>query len=199
MATEYKLPFTGEEIEEKLNKVSQLSATATELNYVDGVTSNIQTQLDGKAASSHNHPASNITSGTLGVARGGTGKDFHTLNAVLTGNGTGEVNNVATASGALYATGANSTPNFGTLPIAQGGTGAKTASAARTNLGVYSTTEVDGKIASTFSGSYNDLTDKPTTLPNPNALTITLGSTKYTYDGSKAVSVTIQDGNGVAY
>jgi hypothetical protein len=52
---------------------------------------------------------------------------------------------------------------------------------------------------SNFSGNYNDLTDKPTTLPNPNALTITLGSTKYTYDGSKAVSVTIQDGNGVSY
>ena len=33
-----------------------LTATAAELNYVDGVTSNIQTQLDGKAAKSHgNH------------------------------------------------------------------------------------------------------------------------------------------------
>ena len=32
-----------------------LTATAAELNYVDGVTSNIQTQLNGKAASSHNH------------------------------------------------------------------------------------------------------------------------------------------------
>lgn len=50
-----------------------ITATATELNYVDGVTSNIQTQLDGKAASSHNHSASNITSGTLAIARGGTG------------------------------------------------------------------------------------------------------------------------------
>lgn len=30
-------------------------ATATELNYVKGVTSNIQTQLNGKAASDHNH------------------------------------------------------------------------------------------------------------------------------------------------
>ena len=32
-----------------------ITATATELNYVDGVTSNIQTQLNGKAASSHTH------------------------------------------------------------------------------------------------------------------------------------------------
>ena len=32
-----------------------ITATAAELNYVDGVTSNIQTQLNGKAASSHTH------------------------------------------------------------------------------------------------------------------------------------------------
>ena len=47
--------------------------TSTELSYLDGVTSKIQTQLNGKAASSHNHSAANITSGTLAVARGGTG------------------------------------------------------------------------------------------------------------------------------
>lgn len=70
-----------------------VNATAAELNYVDGVTSNIQTQLNGKAASSHthteyatsdhthsyaasshNHSASNITTGTLPLARGGTGQ-----------------------------------------------------------------------------------------------------------------------------
>lgn len=32
-----------------------VTATAAELNYVDGVTSNVQTQLNGKAASSHTH------------------------------------------------------------------------------------------------------------------------------------------------
>lgn len=35
--------------------ITDLTATATELNYTDGVTSNIQTQLNGKAASSHTH------------------------------------------------------------------------------------------------------------------------------------------------
>ena len=35
--------------------------------------SEVNTLLNGKAASSHNHSASNITSGTLSVARGGTG------------------------------------------------------------------------------------------------------------------------------
>ena len=59
----------------------------------------------------------------IDVAHGGTGKTTHTANAVLTGNGTSAVKNVATASGALYATAANGAPKFGVLPYAQGGTG----------------------------------------------------------------------------
>lgn len=35
--------------------ITDLTATATELNYMDGVTSNVQTQLDNKAASGHSH------------------------------------------------------------------------------------------------------------------------------------------------
>lgn len=54
-------------------QVTVSAVTSTELGYLDGVTSNIQTQLSGKASSSHTHSASNITSGTLGIARGGTG------------------------------------------------------------------------------------------------------------------------------
>lgn len=58
-----------------------VNASAAELNYVKGVTSSIQTQLNSKAASSHNHSAANITSGTLStdrlptvpIGRGGTG------------------------------------------------------------------------------------------------------------------------------
>lgn len=38
-----------------------ITATATEINYIDGVTSNIQTQLNNKASSSHTHDR--ITSG----------------------------------------------------------------------------------------------------------------------------------------
>lgn len=107
------------------------------LRNVDGVpTWNELTAADvGAAPSSHTHTASDVTSGTLGVVRGGTGKATHTSNAVLTGNGTNAVNNVATASGALFATSANGAAKFGTLPIAQGGTGATTAAAALKNLG----------------------------------------------------------------
>lgn len=38
-----------------------VTATAAELNFCDGVTSNIQTQLNGKAPSGHSHSASQIT------------------------------------------------------------------------------------------------------------------------------------------
>lgn len=42
-------------------------------------------------------------------------------------------------------------------------------------------------------------TTVPTALKNPNALTIKLGSTTVTYDGSEAKTVEIADGTGVAY
>lgn len=76
----------------------------------------------------------------VSVALGGTGKSTHTANSVLTGNGTNALNNVPTANGAFYATGANSAPKFGTLPIAQGGTGATTVAGVRNNLGLGNTT-----------------------------------------------------------
>ena len=62
-----------------------------------------------------------------------------------------------------------------------------------------------GAGTSSFSGSYNDLEDKPTiptiptALPNPNALTIKVGDTTTTYDGSAAVTIDIPNGNEVAY
>ena len=45
----------------ELNILDGATLTVTELNYVDGVTSNIQTQLDGKSSTSHTHLLSAIT------------------------------------------------------------------------------------------------------------------------------------------
>ena len=78
-------------IDDKLDKtgtaasattLSGLTATVTELNYVDGVTSNIQTQLNGKLSTSGKAAsatkadtattAGNVT-GTVAIANGGTG------------------------------------------------------------------------------------------------------------------------------
>ena len=44
-----------------------VTVTAAELNYMDGVTSNVQTQLNGKAASSHSH--STATTSAAGFLR----------------------------------------------------------------------------------------------------------------------------------
>lgn len=65
------------------------------------------------------------------------------------------------------------------------------------------TAEWDSK--SDFSGSYNDLTDKPTiptvptALKNPYALTIKIGDETVVYDGSAAKEVAIADGTEVSY
>lgn len=70
--------------------------------------------INGKADSSHEHAASDITEGTLPVGRGGTG--VTSLQALRSAAGLG-----------------NTT---GAVPIANGGTGATTAAAALQNLGI---------------------------------------------------------------
>ena len=78
-----------------------------------------------RAAVSHNHSAANITSGTLAVARGGTG--ITTNPSMLTNLG-------STTAASVFAT--SPRPGVtGTLPIVRGGTGATTAAAALANLG----------------------------------------------------------------
>lgn len=109
----------------EINKLDGLATTKTELGYLDGVTSNVQTQLNGKAASSHNHSAANITSGTLAVARGGTG---------ITANPSMLVNLGSTSAASVFAT--SPRPGItGTLAVSHGGTGATSAASARSNLG----------------------------------------------------------------
>lgn len=75
----------------------------------------------------------------LAIECGGTGKNTHISNSILTGNGTQAINNITTENGAFYATSTNGVAKFGTLPIAQGGTGATTKEAALSNLGLTAT------------------------------------------------------------
>jgi hypothetical protein len=106
----------------------------TELSYVDGVTSSIQTQLNGKQATLNS--GTNIKTvggvsllgagdvGTIGVAYGGTGAT--TLTGYVKGNGTAALTASATIpgsdiSGNISGNAANVT---GTVAVANGGTGA---------------------------------------------------------------------------
>lgn len=50
-------------------KLADGSVSNAEFQRLDGVVDGIQSQIDGKAASSHNHGASDITAGTLDSAR----------------------------------------------------------------------------------------------------------------------------------
>lgn len=86
------------------------------------------------AALSHNHAASEITSGELAVARGGTG--------------------VTTAAAERNRLGLGNTTDA--LPVANGGTGSTSASDARTALGI--TPSNIGAAASSHEHSANDIT-----------------------------------------
>jgi hypothetical protein len=116
------------------------------------VTTNTQGQVTSgatlTASDIPNLDASKINSGTLAVALGGTGALSFTNNGVLVGSGTAPLS--ATVAGTQYQVlraGAIGTPAFGSinldqsaavtglLPLTNGGTGATTAAAGRTNLG----------------------------------------------------------------
>lgn len=93
----------------------------------------INTALSGKANSSHTHKASDITSGVIPLDRGGTGSSVSLRDAPngaiirkLKSNDDNELWYTETKNGALYATSENGIPVFGTLPLAQGGTGSST-------------------------------------------------------------------------
>lgn len=105
--------------------------------------------LDTKAEIEHTHDASDITSGILPLSAGGTGQDMsaRTQNAIIRfSSGGNYFSSTPTADGAFFATSANGAPSFGTLPVAQGGTGGTTPEAARANLGVYGIDEIDSKL-----------------------------------------------------
>lgn len=69
--------------------------------------------------------------------------------------------------------------------------------------GVYVLCELFGDKSSNHWGfnitTLAEKTDIPSALPNPNALTIKIGSTTVTYDGSAAKTVEIADGTEVSY
>lgn len=99
---------------------------------VKGLASAAYTEAGAYAAASHNHSAANITSGTLVVARGGTG---------ITSDPSMLTNLASTTAANVFA--ASPRPGVvGTLPIANGGTGLTASPSMLTNLGSTSAANV---------------------------------------------------------
>lgn len=72
----------------------------------------------------------------LDVAHGGTGRNSLTANAIIAGNGTGQVQMITPSVGALIATSQNDLASFDIVPVSLGGTGSTSAASARTSLGI---------------------------------------------------------------
>lgn len=159
-----------------IKQVEMSSAPTTDMQiatkkYVDdGIT--------GKADSSHNHSASNITSGTLPITRGGT--NASTAAAARTNLGFSYGTSVPTSApdtgnGAVFFCQDSGVP----LSIANGGTGGATQDAARTNLGLPTQ---DNRIVTIcngtrlVSGSNITITLDPTEAKKYRAILILLGT-----------------------
>lgn len=76
-------------------KVTASSVTSTELGYVSGVTSSIQTQLNGKASTSHSHAISDVSGLQTALDSKSASSHNHTLdglsNTTITSNTNGEI------------------------------------------------------------------------------------------------------------
>ena len=125
-----------------------VTATTAELNYVDGVTSNIQTQLNAKQATI-NGGASTITGSNL------------TTNRALVSNGSGKVAVSDVTSTELgYLDGVTS--NIQTQLNAKAAQSSLTSHTDNTTVHITAAERTAWNAKSNFSGNYNDLTNKPT-------------------------------------
>ena len=205
------------------------AVTSTELGYIDGVTSNIQTQLNGKAASTHTHNYAGSSSAggsansavKLATARkiNGTSfdgtKDINIQNNYFESVSEQNLNSFKTY-GEYYGAGGNNCTNRPSgvdsfyLKIFRNASGYTAQSLY--SVGVWYSRYYDGSSWSTWSKQYSStskptaseigaassshthtksqITDFPTSLKNPNALTFA-GAVTGTYDGSKAVTINI--------
>lgn len=95
-------------------KVAVSDVTSTELGYLDGVTSNVQTQLNGKASTSHTHTKANITDFPSSM------KNPNSLTLTMNG-GTSTYNGELAASKSWYAPTTAGTAGY---ELVSGGSGA---------------------------------------------------------------------------
>ena len=111
--------------------------------------------LSGKANASHTHAASDITSGTLAVAQGGTGAgSASAARASLDVPSNADLSSGLSGKANASHTHAASDITSGTLAVAQGGTGAGSAGAARTSLDVPSNADLSSGLSGKANASH---------------------------------------------
>ena len=110
-----------------------------------------------------------VTANDLAEGITATGANGDKVVGVMT---KGEIASNSEIDNAINLAGTGTIPSGGVVSIAQGGTGATTAAQARANLGAVAASDL-ASVAK--SGSYNDLTNKPT-IPSTANTTLT-GST----------------------
>ena len=160
---------------------ADLTTTTNAVAYYTNTTGTFGSKASANGALYATSANGALTFGTLPVAQGGTGLTTSTYkNAVLIGNAstaTSAFRTIRTKSGAFYATAQDGAPQFGTLPVAQGGTGATslanitvgkaTADASgNTITTTYATkTELNGLIAASDAMVYKGTLDGSSTSP----------------------------------
>ena len=176
-----------------------ITATATELNYCDGVTSNIQTQLNAKAASSHTHSYLPLSGGTM------TGNITYSSK----GNcyiGSGDSDAASSVGGALgnlvisswqgvsFTTSCTGTTYTGKTAVSINcRTGQVYAAGFTGSLAGNSSTSTKLATARTINGTSFDGSANITTANWGTARTITIGSTGKSVNGSGNVSWSLSE------
>lgn len=163
-------------------KVAVSAVTSTELGYLDGVTSAIQTQLDGKAASSHTHNYAGSSSA------GGAATSANKVNSSLTvklNSGTTEGTNMFTFNGSAAKS----------IDITPSAIGAAASSHTHDDR-YYTETEVDTKLSGKANSSHthSDATTSAAGFMTAAMVTklngIATGATKITVDSALSSSST---------
>ncbi len=153
-------PAGNDGMQEIINILSRLKYTrdGVEVDLSDYATKN---DLNGKAPSTHKHDASDVTSGILPAARGGTGNSSVDTTPksgstkMVTSGGVYTALNGKAASSHKHAA---SDVTSGILPVARGGTGATDADGARESLGAapayqYSKTDLTAGTSALATGT----------------------------------------------
>ena len=116
--------------------ISAGSVTNTVFDYISTLTSNAQTQLNGKASTSHNHAAADTNSGTFSIARGGTNSAAALSNyRVMVSVGGAIIEHSALTAGRALYTDSNGLPAASAVTSAELGYLSGVTSAIQTQLG----------------------------------------------------------------